>query len=136
MRALLRPVCRNARIAGHQVSIGGGQAVQLGDVGIGAPVVEPVEPGADLGVVSAVSGGSEQLAQFLFGDVGRQDLAAGVVVDQGVPTSTRRLWGPGVSRAVSRRRRLAYRVLFAAPPAVGRRRSPGAGPQSERRWRA
>ena len=47
----------------------GGQAVQLGDVGLSAPVVEPVEPGADLGVIGAVSGGgsSWRIEEPLYG---------------------------------------------------------------------
>jgi hypothetical protein len=52
---------------------------------VGAPDVEAVEPGADLSIVGAVAGSGEQVAQFLFGDVGGQDLRVWIVVDEGVP---------------------------------------------------
>ena len=61
-----RPTCLDRR----------GEAEQLGVFGVGAPAVEPVEQGPDLGVIGVVAGNREQLAEFLFGDVGGQDLSA------------------------------------------------------------
>ena len=92
--------------------------MQFGDLGLGTLAVEPVEPGADLGVIGAVSGGGEQLTQFLFGDVGRQDLRAlGSLSIRVFHIAANALWGSR-SRAVSSRRRLALGVLFAGPAAV------------------
>jgi len=97
----------------------GGQADDFGDLGVGAPAVEPVEPGADLGVVGSVASSCQQLAQFLFGDVSGQDLTARIVVDQSIPhrreCSVRQSFSRGQQSAAVG----PFRVVFAATPAVG-----------------
>src|SRR6185437_13549105 len=62
-----------------------GQRGQLGDLRVGAPPVERVEPVPDLAGVRAVGGGRAQRPQFLLRDPRRQDLAGRVVIDAAVP---------------------------------------------------
>src|SRR3954454_2565274 len=62
-----------------------GQALELGQLRVGAPGVEPVQPGRDLVPVSAAAGAGEQRSQLLFRDPGGEDLAGRIGVDQLVP---------------------------------------------------
>jgi hypothetical protein len=71
---------RNTSIAGHQVSIVSANVGQLGDLRVGAPLVERPEPLVDLVSVPAAGGGRAQRPQFLLRDPRRQDLIGRVVV--------------------------------------------------------
>src|SRR5690606_5994876 len=64
---------------------GGGEAVDFGDVGVGAPRVEVVQPGPYDVRGGVLAGAGQQGAEFFFGDPGGQDLPGRVVGEQLVP---------------------------------------------------
>src|SRR3954465_15263545 len=64
-----------------------GEGGELGDLRVGAPLVERPEPVTDLVAVPAAGGGRAQLSEFLLRDPRRQDLPGRVVVDAAVPHS-------------------------------------------------
>src|SRR4051812_50163209 len=54
---------------------GAGQPLEFGQPGVGAPGVEPVQPGGDLVPVATGAGAGQQGSQLLLGDPCGEDLA-------------------------------------------------------------
>jgi hypothetical protein len=83
--ALVTPVCRKPRTSGHQASMVPASRSSSRYSGVGAPVVEAEQLVGDVVSDAAGLGEGKELAEFLLGDPGTEDLAGRVVVDQAVP---------------------------------------------------